>query len=161
MSHSPALPTANRLPVSVEMTQCIEENYEAVVDITADALVEDSEYSEWVCCSDSADVSSHRAEGSVHRAGSSSFSFLRLHMWYWVLPAPQSHFLKDLLLKHVTDCGHAFALRSLSCWLFESQLLCIGSQMNVWCWRLNCCNSEAQRGFPTFTNNITFQSVYV
>ncbi|XP_039899198.1 uncharacterized protein LOC120740783 isoform X2 [Simochromis diagramma] len=38
--------SANRLPVSVEMTQCIEENYEAVVDITADALVEDSEYSE-------------------------------------------------------------------------------------------------------------------
>lgn len=48
------------------------------------------------------------AEGSVHRAGSSSFSFLRLHMWYWFLPAPQSHFLIDLLLKHVTDCGHAF-----------------------------------------------------
>lgn len=44
--HPDALPTANRLPVSVEMTQCIEENYEAVVDITADALVEDSEYSE-------------------------------------------------------------------------------------------------------------------
>lgn len=57
--------------------------------------------------------------------------------------------------------GFLPALRSLSCWLFESQLLCIGSQMNVWCWRLNCCNSEAQRGFPTFTNNITFQSVYV
>lgn len=48
------------------------------------------------------------AEGSVHRVGSSSFSFLRLHMWYWFLPAPQSHFLKDLLLKPVTDCGHAF-----------------------------------------------------
>lgn len=44
--HPDALPTANRLPVSVEMTQCIEENYEVVVDITADALVEDSEYSE-------------------------------------------------------------------------------------------------------------------
>lgn len=44
--HPDALPTANRLPVSVEMTQCIEENYEAVVDITADALAEDSEYSE-------------------------------------------------------------------------------------------------------------------
>lgn len=45
--HPDALPTANRLPVSVEMTQCIEENYEAVVDLTAEcALFEDSEYSE-------------------------------------------------------------------------------------------------------------------
>uniref|UniRef100_A0A668VYB0 Immunoglobulin domain-containing protein n=1 Tax=Oreochromis aureus TaxID=47969 RepID=A0A668VYB0_OREAU len=39
--------SGNRLPVSVEMTQCIEQNYEAVVDITGErALYEDSEYSE-------------------------------------------------------------------------------------------------------------------
>lgn len=45
--HPGALPTGNRLPVSVEMTHCIEQNYEAVVDITAErALYEDSEYSE-------------------------------------------------------------------------------------------------------------------
>lgn len=45
--HPDALPAGNRLPVSVEMTQCIEQNYEEVVDITAErALFEDSEYSE-------------------------------------------------------------------------------------------------------------------
>lgn len=150
--HPDALPAGNRLPVSVEMTQCIEQNYEEVVDITAErALFEDSE---WVCCS--ADVSSHVSRGKLQLLISQTAHVILVSSRS--SPSLPERFVTETchrLWTRLCSGSRVFSLLSARSPADSLNPICIGSQMNVWCWRLNCCNSEARRGFPTFTNNVS------